>query len=44
MEAYEVAELATGDRRVQHLVGDVVVNGTGIALLELETPPTLTRP
>lgn len=43
VERYEVADLATGERRVLHLVGDVVVDGTGVALLELETPPTLTR-
>ncbi len=43
VERYEVADLATGGRRVLHLVGDVVVDGTGITLLELETPPTLTR-
>ncbi|MCW2665487.1 MAG: hypothetical protein JWN57_449 [Frankiales bacterium] len=44
VERYEAADLATGERRVLHLVGDVVVDGTGIALLELQTPPTLTRP
>ena len=34
-ERYEAADLATGERRVVHLVGDVVVDGTGVDLLSL---------
>jgi hypothetical protein len=41
---YEVADLTTGDRRVVHLTGDVVVAADGVALASLEGAPTLTRP
>jgi hypothetical protein len=33
---YEVADLATGDRRVVHLAGDVVLDADDVALAELE--------
>jgi hypothetical protein len=35
VERYEVADLATGERRVVHLAGDVVVDATGVVLLSL---------
>ncbi len=35
VERYEAADLATGERRVVHLAGDVVVDGTGVDLLTL---------
>jgi hypothetical protein len=35
VERYEVADLATGERRVVHLAGDVVVHATGVDLLSL---------
>lgn len=35
VERYEVADLATGERRVVHLVGDVVVDATGVDLVAL---------
>lgn len=34
-ERYEVADLATGERREVHLVGDVVVAATGVVLMSL---------
>ena len=43
VERYDVDALDTGERRVVHLAGDVVVAAPGITLLELEGPPTLTR-
>ena len=36
---YEVADLATGERRVVHLAGDVVLDAPGVALRELDGPP-----
>jgi hypothetical protein len=41
VERYEVADLATGERRVVHLAGDVVVHADGVELESLEDPPTL---
>jgi hypothetical protein len=41
VERYEVADLATGERRVLHMTGDVLVSGPGIGLEELESPPWL---
>ena len=40
VERYEVADLATAERRVVHLAGDVVVDAPGIELVDLESPPT----
>jgi hypothetical protein len=40
---YEVADLATGDRHVVHLAGDVVVDAAGVVLRDLDGLPTLTR-
>jgi len=42
VEAYDVDELDTGERRRVHLSGDVVVAAPGVALLELDGPPTTT--
>jgi hypothetical protein len=36
---YEVADLATGDRGVWSIAGDVVLEGPQIELVELESPP-----
>ncbi len=41
VERYEVADLATAERRVVHLAGDVVVDATGLELVALESPPNL---
>jgi len=41
VERYEVADLATAERRVVHLAGDVVLEAPGIELVELESPPNL---
>ena len=35
VERYEAADLATGERRVVHLAGDVLVDATGVDLLTL---------
>ena len=40
---YEVADLTTGERRVVHRAGDVVVAADGVVLADLDGPPTLTR-
>jgi len=40
VERYEIADLATAERRVVHLAGDVVVDATGLELVALESPPT----
>jgi hypothetical protein len=37
---YEVADLTTGERRVVHLAGDVVLATDGAVLTSLEGPPT----
>jgi hypothetical protein len=39
IERYEVADLATAERRVVHLAGDVVVEAPGLDLVDLESPP-----
>ncbi len=39
VERYEVADLATAERHVAHLAGDVVLDAPGIELVELESPP-----
>jgi hypothetical protein len=39
VERYEVDDLATGDRAVIHLSGDVVLAAPGIELEALDTPP-----
>jgi len=39
-ETYEVADLATAERRVVHLTGDVVLDAPGLELVALESPPT----
>jgi hypothetical protein len=39
VERYEVADLATAERRVVHLAGDVVLEAPGLELAELESPP-----
>lgn len=36
---YEVADLATGDRQVWSIAGDVVLEGPQVALVDLESPP-----
>ena len=41
VERYEVADLATAERRVLHIAGDVVLDAPGLELVELESPPTL---
>ena len=41
VERYEVADLATAERRVVHLAGDVVLDAQGIELDDLESPPTV---
>jgi hypothetical protein len=38
---YEVADLATAERRVVHLAGDVLLEGEGVELADLESPPNL---
>jgi hypothetical protein len=40
VERYEVADLATAERRVVHLAGDVVLDAPGVSLEDLESPPT----
>jgi hypothetical protein len=42
VERYEITDLATGEPSVVHLAGDVVLDAPGIALTDLESPPTLT--
>lgn len=44
VETHEAADLATGERRVVRLVGDVVLDATGVVLLELDGPPTPESP
>ena len=39
-ETYEVADLATAERRVVHLTGDVVLDAPGLELVALESKPT----
>jgi hypothetical protein len=39
VERYEVADLATAERRVVHLAGDVVLEAPALELAELESPP-----
>jgi hypothetical protein len=39
--AYEITDLATGERRRLHLAGDVVLAAPGLELEELDGPPTL---
>jgi hypothetical protein len=39
VERYEVADLATAERRVVHLAGDVVLEAPGLELVDLESPP-----
>jgi hypothetical protein len=39
VERYEVADLATAERRVVHLAGDVVLDAPGLELVDLESPP-----
>jgi len=41
VERYEVADLATAERRVIHIAGDVVLDAPGLELVELESPPNL---
>ena len=41
VERYEVADLSTGDRRVVHLAGDLVLAAPGVELEELDGPPWL---
>lgn len=41
VERYEVADLATGEVRMVHLAGDVVLEAPGVDLTELESPPSL---
>ena len=39
VERYEVADLATAERRVVHLAGDVVLEAPNLELADLESPP-----
>ena len=39
VQRYEVADLATAERRVVHLAGDVVLEAPGLELVDLESPP-----
>lgn len=39
VERYEVADLATAERRVVHLAGDVVLEAPGLELVDLASPP-----
>jgi hypothetical protein len=39
VERYEVADLATAERRVVHVAGDVVLEAPGLELVDLESPP-----
>jgi hypothetical protein len=39
VERYEVADLATAERSVVHIAGDVVLDAPGIELYDLESPP-----
>ena len=41
VERYEVADLGTGDRRVVHVAGDIVLAASGVELEELDGPPWL---
>jgi hypothetical protein len=41
VQRYEVADLATAERRVVHLAGDVVLEAPGLELVDLESPPNL---
>ena len=43
VDTWHVDDLATGQRNVLHLAGDVVLAADGVRLAELEGPPTLTR-
>ena len=40
VERYEVADLASAERRVVQIAGDVVVDAPGLELVDLETPPS----
>lgn len=44
VERYEVADLATAERRVVHLAGDVVLEAPGVELADLESPPNQAGP
>ena len=44
VDRWEVGDLETGEAREVHLAGDVLVDAPGVRLLELDGPPTLTRP
>jgi hypothetical protein len=41
VERYETADLATGERAVVHLAGDVILAASGVELEELDSPPSL---
>jgi hypothetical protein len=43
VERYEITDVATGERSVVHLAGDVVLEAPGIELTGLDAPPTLSR-
>lgn len=43
VERYEVADLATADRRVVHIADDVVLDAPGLVLRELDSPPSELR-
>ncbi|RMI30235.1 hypothetical protein [Streptomyces triticirhizae] len=40
VDAYEVADLETGERHTVHLAGDVVLAAPGVELEELDSPPS----
>jgi hypothetical protein len=43
VERYETVDLATGQRTVFHLAGDVVLAAAGVELKSLDAPPTFPR-
>ncbi|MDT0270743.1 hypothetical protein RM844_31180 [Streptomyces sp. DSM 44915] len=44
VDAYEVTDLETGERRQVHLAGDVVLAAPGVELLALDSPPSTFDP
>ncbi|GAA3876587.1 hypothetical protein [Streptomyces sedi] len=40
VDAYEIADLETGERHTAHLAGDVVLAAPGVELEELDSPPS----
>lgn len=44
VDAYEIADLETGERHTVHLAGDVVLAAPGVELEELDSPPSAFAP